>query len=220
MRELTPVLLYGHLGKKFGRKHKYAVASPQEAIRAMCSTIPGFRDWLYAHAQDSFRVVVGRDAITANQLEEPVGPEPIKIIPMARGGKDDGDRILVGIALIIASRIPGLNVYAAQAMFSMGVSSVAGGVSGFLFAPPDPGVYGTDAENGSKSYLFGGANSQTEAGGPVPVLFGRRIVPPVLISGGIVPEVSGKQHFGLLGDGLGNWSGDGVTVPLAASIGA
>lgn len=40
------ILLYGHLGRRFGRVHRYAAHSPAEAVRALCDTLPGFRQAL------------------------------------------------------------------------------------------------------------------------------------------------------------------------------
>ena len=124
-------------------------------------------------------------------------------------------QVILGAGLVALSFIPYLAPIA-PFLRSTGIAMIVGGVAGMLSSPPDPSVYG-DGE-APKSYLFGGSNQSTMAGGPVPVLYGRLEIPGVLISGGIVPEPMATSHFGLRGDGLGNWSGDGLTVPLAASI--
>ena len=40
---MKTILLYGFLGRQFGRVHRYDVASPAEAVRALTATLQGFR---------------------------------------------------------------------------------------------------------------------------------------------------------------------------------
>lgn len=217
--ELVDVQFFGHLRKKFGKGHKFAISSPGEGVRACCATIPGFRDYVErTHGNSGFRVMVGGEAIAPDQLSEISGGQEIRIVPVVRGAKSELGQIIMGAALIAASFIPGLNVTVAAIMFNVGISSVIGGVAGLLSSPPDPLAYGADSSERPGSYLFGGSSQAMQAGGCVPVLYGMLEIPLTLISGGIVPEAVGNTHFGLLGDGTGAWSGDGITTPLAASI--
>jgi predicted phage tail protein len=39
---MTTIILLGELGKRFGRRHKMAVASAAEAVRALCANFPTF----------------------------------------------------------------------------------------------------------------------------------------------------------------------------------
>ena len=48
--QLREIRLYGHLGKKFGRIHRFAVESAQEAIMAMCMVLDGFERGVMANA--------------------------------------------------------------------------------------------------------------------------------------------------------------------------
>lgn len=212
--ELVPVCFFGHLRKKFGKGHKYAISSPGEGVRACCATIPGFREYVeQTHAKSGFRVLVGGEAIAPDRLGEISGGQEIHIVPVVRGAKSDLGNIILGAALIIGSFyfLPGFAFYAGIGMFSRGVAGV-------LASPPDPLSYGADDSERPGSYLFGGTEQAMVAGGPVPVLYGMLEIPLTLISGGIVPEAQGNTHLGLLGDGTGAWSGDGLTTPLAASI--
>ena len=47
MQKLVEVRLYGHLGEKFGRRFKFAIDSPREAIQALTANFPEFREYLY-----------------------------------------------------------------------------------------------------------------------------------------------------------------------------
>lgn len=42
IERIRTVRLYGWLGRAFGREHRLAVASPAEAVRALCALLPGF----------------------------------------------------------------------------------------------------------------------------------------------------------------------------------
>jgi predicted phage tail protein len=43
------IKLYGELGKKYGKLHRFLVGSPAEAIRALCANFPDFqRDMITA----------------------------------------------------------------------------------------------------------------------------------------------------------------------------
>jgi predicted phage tail protein len=224
--QLVTVRLYGHLGKKFGRVHHYAIATPAEAIRAMRATLPGFKAYLVEHAKSGFRILAGQEDLGPSRLGELTGSAEIRIIPVVAGGKDGLTMIVLGAVMIAAATWTGgaslsymsavWGSTTASMVAGIGASMLIGGISQLLSSPPDPGAYGAD-ETGPKSYLFNGADQQTQAGGCVPVLCGELEISPIPVSGSIVPEAPGLSHFGLLGDGTGAWTGDGLTVPLAAS---
>jgi predicted phage tail protein len=44
--EVKTIRLYGVLGTTFGRVHRLAVDSPQEAIKALCTVIPGLQKFI------------------------------------------------------------------------------------------------------------------------------------------------------------------------------
>jgi len=217
--KLTKVRLYGHLGKQFGRMHTYDIASPYEAARALGATIPGFHDYVRENCRHGFRVIVGKDEIRPEQMMGIAGGQTIKIVPCVRAGKDELLQIGIGLVIIWASGGFGapavMGAGAASVGMAVGTSMVLGGLASMMSVSPITAAYNNS--DSPQSYLFGGANSQTQAGGPVPVLYGELEIPGVLISGGIVPEPQATSHFGLLGDGTGAWSGDGLTVPYAAS---
>lgn len=222
-QELRTIRLFGHLGKRFGKVHHYAISSPAEAVRAMSCTIPGFREYVgIDHARSGFRVLVGSESVGVERLGEISGGQEIHIVPVVRGAKKWG-QVIIGAVLITAAvmlqryeLLPKIAGY----MMSTGIAMALGGIAGLIASPPNPLNYGAGEDGRPSNYLFNGSNQATPSGGPMPVLYGRLEIPLVLISGSITPEQSsyGLSQFGMLGDGLGNWSGDGNTVPLAASI--
>lgn len=210
--ELRTIRLYGHLGKRFGRVHRRYIESPAEAVRALCATLPGFREYVQVeHANSAFRVMVGETETGAEELAAPSGAQEIRIVPVVRGGKSALGKIITGAVMIVAAIYGGWGAYVARGLWSVGFSIAAGGVSQLLANTPDPTSYK------QHSYVFGGTNNVSRAGGAVPVLYGRREVPLTLVSGGITPENVGNCAFGI-GDGLGTLTGDGNTVPRGASI--
>ncbi len=222
-QELRTIRLFGHLGKRFGKVHHYMISSPAEAIRAMSCTLPGFRDYVgIEHAKSGFRVLVGGEAVGVEQLGEISGGQEIRIVPVVRGAKNGLGQVILGAVLVVVGAVirfyggVGIGDY----LIKIGISMMVGGLAQLLASPPNPLNYGAGEDNRPSNYLFNGSNQATPSGGPVPVLYGRLEIPLTLISGSITPEENyyALTQLGLLGDGLGNWSGDGNTVPLAASI--
>ncbi len=192
MRE---VKLYGELGRRFGRLHRFDVATPAEAIRALCANFKGFEQALDAY-RPGFHVLVGqRDAAASDDaLQDPFDrTAPIKIIPAFAGAKSGWMSIILGAALIAAAffmpaAIGGLSLFGTTTVASLagtiGFGLALGGVAQLLSPTPSSP---TNAENGESrnSYVFNGAVNVTTQGGPVPVGYGRMIVGSVVASMGI-----------------------------------
>lgn len=217
--ELTEVRLYGALGQRFGRSRRLAVGSPAEAIRALCATVPGFKAHLQGPAhQQPYRVLVGTETVTADELRTPSGHQVIKIVPVYAGAKSAVGQIILGVALVAATY--GVNIAVAGALMGLGTSMIVGGISRLLASPPDlnpPGSVGGKKQD--PNYLFGGPANTISQGGPVPVGYGELLVGGVVVSAGLVPETpNSRGQFGGLGDGNGTLLGDGDTTPWVASV--
>lgn len=196
---MLTVLLYGHLGKRFGRRHRYDVRSPAEAVRALCATIPGFRAYLAEHSAPGYRVLVGKDPRDFDTLSLPAD-EAIKIVPVTAGAGRGLGSVILGAALIgfgVMTGGAGLGLQAAWAAGGMtfagylsaniGLALVLGGVSQML--APQPKTSGTPERPENKpSYVFDGPVNTAAQGNPVPVCYGRLIVGSQVISAGMVAE--------------------------------
>jgi predicted phage tail protein len=190
---MLSVLLYGHLGKRFGRRHRYDVRSPAEAVRALCATIPGFRAYMLAHSRPGYRVLVGKDPRDLDTLALPAG-DAIKIVPVTAGAGSGLGSVILGAALIGVSfflpttpLIAGLSFSASSIVANIGLSLVLGGVAQML--APQPKTPGTpDRPENKPSYVFDGAVNTAAQGNPVPVCYGRLIVGSQVISAGMVAE--------------------------------
>jgi predicted phage tail protein len=197
---MMTILLYGFLGKRFGRVHRYAVRTPAEAVRALAATLPGFRQALIDGGH--YKVLRGgREALTLEQTGEPQSErESLRIVPVVVGAGSIG-RIIVGAALIFAAPYAtaflgvtgmasaGVATMIGSAVSSIGWSLVTSGVSQMLFSPPTQRAgEAAVAANNAPSYSFNGAVNTAAQGNPVPVCYGRLIVGSQVISAGLAVE--------------------------------
>jgi predicted phage tail protein len=185
---MIAVLLYGHLGKQFGRRHLLNIHTPAEAIRALSANHQGF---MKAIADGQWRVLVGGKAQALEQLHDPLNAN-ISIVPVVAGSGGFG-KILLGAALIGASfflptapLLSGFSFSLSSIASSIGWSMALGGVSQILFAPPKPKT--TERPENKPSYAFDGAVNTTGQGNCVPVCYGRGRVGSQVISAGLAVE--------------------------------
>ena len=198
---MLTVILYGHLGKCFGRRYTYDVHSPVEAIRALCATIPGFRTYLATHAASGYRILVGKESRDLDTITLPAN-DTIKIIPVITGSGKGIGGIILGAALFMISGPAGwlannlvmgtsMGVVTAGTIGvlagHLGVSLILGGVSQLLASHKK--TQGTaDRPENTPSYIFNGAVNTIAQGNSVPVCYGRLIVGSQVISAGLMAE--------------------------------
>lgn len=185
------VILYGHLAKQFGRLHVLDIATPAEAIRALCANFKDFKSAIILNNEPWYRVLVGHDErADAVGLHLPCGnTKTIKIIPVIAGSGGLG-KIILGAALIGASFwLPGTSIgltefglFATSTLSSVGWSLVLGGVSSLLFSPPKIKNGENERPENKPSYNFNGPINTTQQGNCVPVGYGRLRVGSQVIS--------------------------------------
>lgn len=198
---LVPVILSGMLAKRFGKRFNLAVSSPREAVRALCSQLPGFEQAILAHPQ-GFRVWADREPLDAAGIDRCTGASPIRIVPIVAGSKDAAVGIILGAALIIAapyavtalgmgSTLAGASVISGAT--SIGTAMILGGITQMLFSPPKPAISASNQSN----LLFSGAVNTTAQGNVIPVCYGRMRIGSQVISAGIesvqMPYTSASQ---------------------------
>lgn len=198
---LTEIRLYGHLGREFGRVHRYAVGSPGEAVHALRVNYPRFGRHLRERSAPGYRILVGEDVVSLPQLWDPSGRQVIRVIPVIAGGANKGIfGAILGAALILATPAAGFAAFEAQlvpsigaavafntALSSIGWSLLLGGISQLLFSPPKPPGVPERPEN-RPSYVFDGPVNTTAQGNAVPIGYGRLVVGSQLISAGLFSE--------------------------------
>lgn len=189
---MKTVILLGELGKRFGRKHLLDVASPAEAIRALCANFREFRQFVATSAERSvaYRVLNRREDVAEDELHDPAS-QTIMFVPVVGGASfwSKFGKIIIGAALIAASFVvPPIALIGtatlASVTFSIGVSLALGGIAQLLApTPKKPSDQNTDA-----SYVFNGAVNTSAQGQTIPVGYGRLIVGSAVISAGITVE--------------------------------
>lgn len=185
MEKVRTVRLYGHLGAKFGRVHRFVINSPRDALRALIRMVPGFERELMTSADRgvSYAVFAGKRNVTENELAYPSGDDDVRIAPLVGGRKSGLFAAIAGAVLFVAGAVSAYfgNPYAGQMML-MGASMAFGGIAQMISAH-------AAANNGSSgasktSYYFNGADNVTSQGGPVPLLYGRMRVGSTVLSMG------------------------------------
>lgn len=173
---LREVKLYGFLGKRFGKVHRFDIERPLDAIRALKANFKGFEA---AFVKGKYQLVIGNSAVqeVIDLVLQGVGA--IKIIPVVSGAGSGLGRVIVGAALIAFAYYDPLRLASGSMWLStsmgMGVSLALGGISELLFPPPAQATRGTN-------YAFGGPLNTSDQGNPVPLLYGRLIVGSQVIS--------------------------------------
>jgi len=189
------IMLYGALGKQFGRVHRYSVKTPREAIKAMCVTLPGFRKAMGDGY--GYRLLVGgRDDLDLQQTCLPISPnKSLRIVPVVAGSGGLG-KMIIGAALIAFSvwqpefgafTIGSFSTSVASIAGSIGSSLLLGGISQMLFAPPKAPTP-AEAPNNQPSYLFNGAVNTTGQGNAIPLCYGTFLCGSQVISSGLDSE--------------------------------
>lgn len=187
---MTTIKLYGRLGRKFGRVHRFHLdrPSPAEAVRALRSQFPELEPYLRGYGP-GFHVYSHGMELPESALNLPSGQSEIRFVPAVAGasGNNPSGNILAGIALVVASYYTfgavgsGALLQGAgwagvgTAVSGLGYSLAIGGVSRLIAGtqPFDPSRNGTVNR---PSYLFNGVVNTTTAGGPVPVCYGRYLI--------------------------------------------
>ena len=101
------VKVYGALRKRLGQcRFEFDVATPAQAIKALCVNFPGLEKWLIDSEQDGvgYRVAVSREKVTEQDMSPLLMPfsekEVFSITPVVAGAGRGTGSILLGIALI------------------------------------------------------------------------------------------------------------------------
>ena len=191
---MKKIQLLGELGKKFGKSFNFDVRNPAEAVKALCANFPEFKQHLVDSEKRgiTYKVLVGKEAQSVDDLHNPAGKQSIKFVPILQGAGGNGVlNVILGAVLIAASFVaPFVGAGAASPyLLNAGIAMTIGGVVQMLTPMPNmnPDISNNRPDN-KPSYAFNGAVNTTAQGYPVPVGYGRMIVGSAVISAGIVAE--------------------------------
>lgn len=186
------IILYGHLAKKFGKKHRLDVATAAEAVRALqCN----FKDFADALKIGEYHVVRGKSVDTGMSLDLEacrdfkLGQGDLHIMPAVRGSKRGGLlKIILGVALVGVGLFMGIGT---PLMGGLGIGATWGNVAMVGAALALAGVaqlLAPEEEDDSKkneSFTFSGPGNVYDQGYPIPVIYGRVKTGTLLVSGGV-----------------------------------
>jgi predicted phage tail protein len=205
------VKVYGALRKRLGQcRFEFDVATPAQAIKALCVNFPGLDKWLIDSEKDGvgYRVAVSKEKATEENIAPLLMPfsdkEVFSITPVVTGAGRGTGAILIGAALIAVSlAVPGAGIAGtsflasaggaatfgaglAAAAGSIGLSLVLGGVAQALSPQPEP----TSLENGREaaqleSFSISNVVNTSRQGLPVPIAYGRVFVGSAVLSSGL-----------------------------------
>ena len=204
------VKVYGALRKRLGQcRFEFDVATPAQAIKALCVNFPGLDKWLIDSEKDGvgYRVAVSKDRVTEKDVSPLMMPfsdrEVFSITPVVAGAGRGTGQILAGLALVTAAIVfaPAgagflglgagatagtftLGAAASSAIGSIGLSLVLGGVAQAI--SPQPELNSTlDESVQLESFTFSNVVNTSRQGMPCPIAYGRLFVGSAVLSSGL-----------------------------------
>ncbi len=206
------VKVYGALRKRLGQcRFEFDVATPAQAIKALCVNFPGLDKWLIDSEKDGvgYRVAVSKEKATEDNLTLLAMPfsdkEVFSITPVIAGAeKNPFGQILLGAALITAAVFlapaaaagggfftagaTGTSLsamgYVSLAVGNLGISLVLGGIAQAI--SPQPDLNSTIDEAAQlESFSFSNVVNTSRQGLPCPIAYGRVFVGSAVLSSGL-----------------------------------
>lgn len=215
----TTIILSGQMRKRFGRSFQLHLdtKTPAEAIRALCTMVDGFRQFLMDGMDRGIEFAIWRgegahaENIGKEQMREPAG-SVIRIAPVHAGAKNGGvlTTIVGAVLVFIGFAISGFSFGTLSPLGAIfvtaGIGMIAGGVVQLLSPQPKLQKGGADSAENQASYVFNGPVNTTAQGGCIPVLYGGPMeIGSTVISAGIeAMDYSSRPSNVHLGTALGN----------------
>ena len=215
------VKVYGALRERLGQcRFELNVATPAQAIKALCVNFPGLDKWLIDSEQDgvAYRVKVGKEEATPSDVSVLGLPwserEVFSITPVIAGAGGGFGRFIFGGLLIGASFLfPGAGLFGSSAfgvfgplapstigalttvgtaLSAVGAGLVLTGVSQIISPTPPSGLELKEA-NRIQNFSFSGITNTSQQGLAVPIAYGRVVVGSAVISSGFDVDHSAKE---------------------------
>ena len=205
---------YGALRKRLGQcRFEFDVATPAQAIKALCVNFPGLEKWLIDSEKDGvgYRVAISKEKVTEENVVPLLMPfsdkEVFSITPVVAGAGRGVGTILLGAALIGTAIISGgatlgltgftsgavvgvssqtalLGGALAAAAGNLGIGLVLAGIAQVI--SPQPSLDSTlDESVQLESFTFSNVVNTSRQGLPVPIAYGRVFVGSAVLSSGL-----------------------------------
>lgn len=204
---MKTVILHGILAEKFGKVFKLDIASPAEAIRALCYMIEGFEDEIRKGAYNIVKKTLKKEnCIEPEHLIFEYGKTSVfHIVPEVIGRKKGLGKAIIGALILITAFViagpAGLGTvafagvtYGTIAM--IGLSIALAGISQMMAPKPK-----SKTDDQKASYVFNGPVNVVEQGNPVPLVYGKVRTGSAVISAGIGVDQLLTGYKGLDDDG-------------------
>ena len=190
------VKVYGALRKRLGQcRFEFDVATPAQAIKALCVNFPGLDKWLIDSEKDGvgYRVAIGKEKVTEENVAPLLMPfsdrEVFSITPVVAGAGRGAGQIFAGLGIIAASVfIPGLGLGLSGALVTkvglFGGALLLGGIAQAI--SPQPELDSTlDESVQLESFTFSNVVNTSRQGMPCPIAYGRLFVGSAVLSSGL-----------------------------------
>ena len=189
------VKVYGALRKRLGQcRFEFDVATPAQAIKALCVNFSGLEKWLIDSEKDGvgYRVAVSKERVT----EEDVSPlfmpfsekEVFSITPVIAGAGSGTGQIFAGLALIAVSIAVPAAAFGLKSMLGVGLaggSLLLGGIAQAISPQPQLGLERGKEAARLESFVFNNVVNTAKQGLPVPIAYGRLFVGSAVLSSGL-----------------------------------
>ena len=198
------VKVYGALRERLGQcRFELNVATPAQAIKALCVNFPGLDKWLIDSEKDgvSYRVKVGRQDATPDDFSVLGLPwserEVFSITPVVAGaGRGFGSFLLGGLLIGASFLFPGAGLFGTTSVF--GVSAAGATGAGVVAGSVAMTAVGTALSAVGASLVFGGV---------------AQMISPTPPSGLELKEANRIENFSF--SGITNTNQQGLAVPIA-----
>jgi predicted phage tail protein len=187
------VKVYGALRKRLGQcRFEFDVATPAQAIKALCVNFPGLDKWLVDSEQDGvgYRVTIGKEKVTEDlsPLNFPFSEKEVfSITPVVAGAGRGTGQILAGVALVALTLVPGglpISGSLATKIGLLGGSLILSGIATAI--SPQPDLDSTlDESVQLESFSFSNVVNTSRQGMPCPIAYGRLFVGSAVLSSGL-----------------------------------
>ena len=198
------VKVYGALRELLGKtRFEFVADTPAQAMRALLANFPELQQWLIDSEKNgvAYRVTVGRQKIHNDDIAGLFSPwseqEVFSIAPVLIGAGGSTTQILIGVALVAATLIPGGLPIAGTLATKIGLAGgalILGGIAQLISPVPKPPKEATLLESNS----FSGIQQTVRQGVPVPIAYGRVFVGSAVISAGLDVDQVDANSSGLI----------------------
>ena len=209
---MKTVKVYGALRKRLGQcRFSFDVATPAQAIKALCVNFPGLEKWLIDSERDGvgYRLTVSKEKVTGDNVVPALMPfsdrEVFSITPVIAGAGRGSESILAGAALIALAVVTyggslavtaagvtakaGLTGFAATgaavaaSAATVGAGLILLGAAQIISPQPEPNTLEESAQ--LESFTFSNVVNTSRQGMACPIAYGRLFVGSAVLSSGL-----------------------------------